>query len=95
MKLVWKVKGCLKQKPRSGSGSYHAAHAARHLENHCNEAGRSSMQQRLIERNNKRTKHEDGDATKTEQFKEEAVSAKSKRERGGGTQQKIPSKLSY
>ena len=49
MKLAWKVKGCLKSKPRAGARSYHAVHAARHLENHCNEAGRASTQQRLIE----------------------------------------------
>ena len=34
IKLAWKSKGCLKSKPRAGSGSYHAAHAARHLENY-------------------------------------------------------------
>ena len=70
-------------------------HAARHLENHCNEAGRASTQHRLIERNNERTKHEDEVAIKTEQFQEEAVSTESKQKRGGVTPQKIPSKLSY
>ena len=50
MKLAWKVKGCLKSKTGAGDGSYHTACAARHLEKHCNEAGRISIQQRLIEK---------------------------------------------
>ena len=33
--------------------------AARDLENDCNESGRLSIQQRLIEKSNKRIKHED------------------------------------
>ena len=50
MKFQWKVKGSLESKPGGGGGSYHAAHAARHLENHCDESGHLSIQQRLIEK---------------------------------------------
>ena len=49
MKFQWKVKWSLKSKPRGGSRNYHAEHAARHLKNHCDEADRLSIQQRLIE----------------------------------------------
>ena len=41
MKFPWKAKEELKSKPGSGAGAYHAAHAARNLENNCNEAGRT------------------------------------------------------
>ena len=56
MKLSWKSKGCLKSKPGTGGGSYHTTGEARHLENHCNEAGRDFTQQRLIEKNKKELK---------------------------------------
>ena len=49
-----KVKGQLKSKPVSGVGAYHAAHVARHPENNCNESGRASIEQRMIERKNKK-----------------------------------------
>ena len=44
------------------------------------------MEQRLIERINKRSKHEDEVTIKTEQCQEEASSIESKRKRGRGTQ---------
>ena len=50
MNFQWKVKGTYENKPGGGGGSYHAACAARHLENHCNEADRLSTQQRVIEK---------------------------------------------
>ena len=50
IKFQWKVKGSLKHKPRGGCGSYHVEHTARHLENHCDEVGRLSIQQRSIEK---------------------------------------------
>ena len=87
MKFAWKEKEELKSKPGSGEGVYHALRAATHLENHCNESGRASMEQRLIERSSKRSKCEDEVAPKTEQHQEEADSAESKRKRGGVTQQ--------
>ena len=83
MKLAHKVKGCLKSKPRVGTGRYHAACTARHLENHCNEGGLASTQQHLIEKSNKRTKHEDEATIKTEKFQEEAAFTQSKHKRGG------------
>ena len=46
------VKETLKPKPGEGCGSYHAACAARHLENHYNEAGRLLIQKSLIEKSN-------------------------------------------
>ena len=39
MKFQWKVRGTYKNKPGVGSGSYHTACAARHLETHHNEVG--------------------------------------------------------
>ena len=50
MKLAHKVKVCLKSKTRVGAKSYHAACAARHLENHCKEVGLASTQQHLTEK---------------------------------------------
>ena len=57
MKLACKSKGSLNSKPGGGDGSYHVACASRHPENHCNEAGRLSIQQLLIEKSNKRIKY--------------------------------------
>ena len=45
MKFQWKVSLTHKTKARRGGGSYHAACAARHLERHCNESGRDSIQE--------------------------------------------------
>ena len=53
MKFAWNAKGELKSKLGSGDGSYHAVHVARHIENHCNEACCTKIEQRMIERNNK------------------------------------------
>ena len=78
-----KVKVELKSKPGSGSGAYHVASAVRHLENHCDESGRASIEQHTIERNNKRAKCEDEVAIKTEQHQEEDFSTEFKRKRGG------------
>ena len=86
MELAWKEKRELKSKPVAGTGSYHAVHASRHLENHFDETGRASTQQCLIKRNNKRTKHEGKFTIKTEQCQEEAASTESKCKRGGGIQ---------
>ena len=33
-------------RPTGGPGAYHMVHAQRHLENHCNEPGNSSIEQR-------------------------------------------------
>ena len=65
---MWKAKGQLKSKPgaRAGCRAYHLVCASKHLENHCNEAGRNSTQQRLLEISGKRTKCEDEVTTKTE-----------------------------
>ena len=49
--------------------AYHAVCAARHLEKHCDEVGRTSIEQRMIEKKNKKTKHEEEVTTKTEKFK--------------------------
>ena len=43
-----------------------------HLENHCNEAGRLSMQQRLIDEINAIIKHEEEVIVKAETFQDEA-----------------------
>ena len=82
IKFPRKVKGELKSKTSSGAGSYHAAHAVRHLENNCNEACRASIEKCTIERNNRREKCEDEVTIKTEQCQEEAACAESKHKRG-------------
>ena len=50
MEFQWKIKISLKSKHVEGDESYHIPHAARHLENHCNEAGNISIQQGLIKK---------------------------------------------
>ena len=88
MKFQWKVKGSLKSKLGGGGGSYHMACAVRRLRNHCDEVGRLSIQKCLIEKSNKRIKHEEDVTAKAEHFQGEAT-MKSKSKRGGGMQQKI------
>ena len=50
MKLPWKVKGTYENKGKGGGGIYHTVHAGRLLESHCNEAGRISIKERLLEK---------------------------------------------
>ena len=54
IKFAWKAKGELKSKLGSREGSYHAVHADRLIQNHCNEACCTTIEQRMIERNNKK-----------------------------------------
>ena len=68
MKHQWKVNGSSKYKTRGGYGIYRAAYASRHLENHCNEEGLLSIQQRLI-KSNKIFKYEEDVAVKLITFK--------------------------
>ena len=50
----WKARETYENKPRGGGGSYHAAHANRHLENHCDEEDSNSIQEHLIEKKEKK-----------------------------------------
>ena len=50
MNFQWKVRVTYENKPGRGGKRHHAAHADRHMETHCNEADRLSIQQRLIKK---------------------------------------------
>ena len=58
---------------------------ARHLEHDCSESGLSSTEQRMIERKNKKEKHEEEVVMKIDQCQEEAACTDSKRKIAGGT----------
>ena len=70
LKFPWKVKGSCKSKGVEG-GSFHAAHAGRHLEKHYNEAGSNSIKERTLEKNAKNSKHEEDLKAKAENFQVE------------------------
>ena len=93
-KFPWELKGSFKSEG-GGCSSYHAAHAGRHLEKHCNETGRHFSKKRKSEKNTKITKHEEDATVKANNFQVEIVNhaAKHKFERGR-LQQKLLSKLS-
>ena len=84
------MNGKLKSKPDDRLRAYHTAHATRCLEKHCNEAGRTSMEQHTIEKKNKKAKHEEEVTMKTDQCQEEDACADSRRKKVGGMQQKCP-----
>ena len=50
LSFPWKINGKLKSKHTDELGAYHAAHAAMHLEKCCDEAVRTSIEQRMIEK---------------------------------------------
>ena len=52
----WKINGKSKSKPADELGSYHVTHAARHLEKHFDETGRTSIEQRVMQKNEKAKK---------------------------------------
>ena len=41
-------------RPTDGPGAYHVAHEQRHLENHCNQPGRYSIEQRTNDKKGKK-----------------------------------------
>ena len=75
MNYQQKVRGTRKNKPGGVGGSYHAACAARNLEDHCNEASHTSIQERLIEKSARQIKHQEDVTVKTGNFKEELGAA--------------------
>ena len=66
IQFQWKVKETYEIKPGGGGRSYHTAHASRHLENYCNEAGRASIQEHLNEKIAERIECEEDVIVKTE-----------------------------
>ena len=52
IKIPWKVK-CSYENKGGGGDSYNTEHAVRHLENYCNETGRDSIIERLLEKSSK------------------------------------------
>ena len=50
LSFPWKINRIFKSKHFDGPGAYHSAHAARHLEKHCDEVDRASTEQRTTEK---------------------------------------------
>ena len=50
MKFPWKVKGTYENNIGGVGGSCHSGCAVRYLKNHCDESGRNSVKERLLEK---------------------------------------------
>ena len=57
--VPWKSKDKACKRPIEGSGSHHIACAQRHLERHCNKAGRASIAHRMIEKKKIKEEHQE------------------------------------